>query len=138
MWLPAGKSSGLLARGNYLSFAGRPASSQAELTCEGGLAGRPIPLCAIAQFAVHPCEDSLLVLMQLGTLFGGGGNTQRSSFLKEYKKVQQCKKSGMSTQDAYVPRLWFYQDLLFLMDQEEAFQGLPNLDEESDPEVTCQ
>ncbi|KAJ8876492.1 hypothetical protein PR048_020937 [Dryococelus australis] len=57
-----------------------------------------------------------------------------ASFRKEQKKVQQCKKSGMSTQDACVPKLWFNQDLLFLVVQEEALQGLSNLDEESDLE----
>ncbi|KAJ8867586.1 hypothetical protein PR048_031388 [Dryococelus australis] len=62
----------------------------------------------------------------------------RSSFRKEHNKVQQCKKSGMSTQDVYMQILWYYQNLLFLVDQEEALQGLSNLDEESDPEVTCQ
>ncbi|KAJ8866197.1 hypothetical protein PR048_033721 [Dryococelus australis] len=46
-------------------------------------------------------------------------NNLRSSFRKEHKEVHQCKKSGTSTQDAYVPKLWHYQDLLFIVDQEE-------------------
>ncbi|KDR15240.1 hypothetical protein L798_10608 [Zootermopsis nevadensis] len=39
---------------------------------------------------------------------------------KERKKVLMAKKSGMSSEDLYVPKLWYYKDLLFLIDQEEA------------------
>ncbi|KAJ8886638.1 hypothetical protein PR048_012850 [Dryococelus australis] len=64
-----------------------------------------------------------IIPMQLGTLFEKKKKHNfRSNFRKEHKKVQQCKKSGMSTQDTYVPKLWYYQDLLFLVDPEEAFQ----------------
>jgi hypothetical protein len=38
-------------------------------------------------------------------------NNLRSSFRKERKKVLMAK-SGMSTEDLYVPKLWYYNDLM--------------------------
>ncbi|KAJ8884457.1 hypothetical protein PR048_016314 [Dryococelus australis] len=69
-----------------------------------------------------PClwkvNEKKLILIQLGTLCWGDKKKHnlRSSFREELKKVQQCKKSEMSTQDAYLPKLWFYQNLLLLVD----------------------
>jgi hypothetical protein len=60
-------------------------------------------------------------------------NNLRSSFRKERKKVLMAK-SGMSTEDLYVPKLWYYNDLLFLVDQEEALDGFSSL--LSDTEVS--
>jgi hypothetical protein len=38
-----------------------------------------------------------------------------SSFRKEQKKVLMAKRSGMSSEYLYDPKLWYYKDLLFLM-----------------------
>ncbi|PNF30793.1 hypothetical protein B7P43_G06162 [Cryptotermes secundus] len=54
-------------------------------------------------------------------------NNLRSSFRKERKKVLMAKKSGMSSEDLYVPKLWYDKDLLFLVDQEEALDGFSSL-----------
>ncbi|PNF13895.1 hypothetical protein B7P43_G10662 [Cryptotermes secundus] len=54
-------------------------------------------------------------------------NNLRSSFRKERKKVLMAKKSGMSSEDLYVPKLWYYKDLLFLVDEEEALDGFASL-----------
>ncbi|PNF39816.1 hypothetical protein B7P43_G03173 [Cryptotermes secundus] len=54
-------------------------------------------------------------------------NNLRSSFRKERKKVLMAKKSGMSSEDLYVPKLWYYKDLLFPLDQEEALDGFSSL-----------
>lgn len=53
-------------------------------------------------------------------------NNLRSAFRKELKKVNFAQRSGWGT---YVPRLWYYSDLLFLVDQEEALEGTPNVEE---------
>lgn len=53
-------------------------------------------------------------------------NNLRSAFRKELKKVNFAQRSGCGT---YVPRLWYYSDLLFLVDQEEALEGTPNVEE---------
>ena len=37
-------------------------------------------------------------------------NNLRSSFRKERKKVLLAMKSGMSSEDIYVPKLWYYKD----------------------------
>ncbi|XP_023724854.1 uncharacterized protein LOC111873969 [Cryptotermes secundus] len=69
-------------------------------------------------------------------------NNLRSSFRKERKKVLMAKKSGMSSEDLYVPKLWYYKDLLFLVDQEEALDGFSSLVsdtedlEETEQEIT--
>ncbi|PNF42420.1 hypothetical protein B7P43_G10954 [Cryptotermes secundus] len=69
-------------------------------------------------------------------------NNLRSSFRKERKKVLMAKKSGMSSEDLYVPKLWYYKYLLFLVDQEEALDGFSSLVsdtedlEETEQEVT--
>ncbi|PNF19878.1 hypothetical protein B7P43_G12289 [Cryptotermes secundus] len=69
-------------------------------------------------------------------------NNLRSSFRKERKKVLMAKKSGMRSEDLYVPKLWYYKNLLFLVDQEEALDGVSSLVsdtedlEETEQEIT--
>lgn len=48
-------------------------------------------------------------------------NNLRCSFRKEYKKVQRSQKSKMITGQLYVPKLWYYNELLFLLNQEETY-----------------
>ena len=45
-------------------------------------------------------------------------NNIRSSYRKEFKKVQASKRSGASSNDVYCPKLWYFQNLAFLQDQE--------------------
>lgn len=42
----------------------------------------------------------------------------RGSFRKEITKVLESKRSGSSTDDVYIPTLWYYDLLMFTMDQE--------------------
>lgn len=46
-------------------------------------------------------------------------NSLRTCFRKEYRKVLASEKSGAGTDDLYKPSLWYYDLLLFLIDQEE-------------------
>ena len=55
-------------------------------------------------------------------------NSLRSSFRKELKKVKYSQKSGNGRDDNYTPSLWYYDDLLFLTDQELPRQSVSNLD----------
>jgi len=45
-------------------------------------------------------------------------NNLRSTFRKEFKKVNNSKRSGTSVNDLYIPSQWYYNELLFLVDQE--------------------
>ncbi|XP_046679302.1 uncharacterized protein LOC124366744 [Homalodisca vitripennis] len=56
-------------------------------------------------------------------------NTIRSAFRKEQRKVTASQRSGSGTDDIYVPKLWYYSELLFLIDQEECLGGTSNLGE---------
>ena len=38
----------------------------------------------------------------------------RTAFGKEYKKVESSKVSGAGAQDIILPKLWYYEDLMFL------------------------
>lgn len=56
-------------------------------------------------------------------------NNIRSAFRKEQRKVTVSQRSGSGTDDIYVPKLWYYRELLFLIDQEECLGGTSNLGE---------
>lgn len=45
-------------------------------------------------------------------------NSLRTNFRKELKKVNDSKRSGVATENVYIPTLWYFNDLLFLTDQE--------------------
>ncbi|XP_041422071.1 uncharacterized protein LOC121401418 [Xenopus laevis] len=51
----------------------------------------------------------------------------RTVFRKELNKVQASKKSGASADDIYVPKLWYFDLLLFTVDQEVARYSNSNL-----------
>jgi hypothetical protein len=51
-------------------------------------------------------------------------NNLRSTFRKELKKVNDSKRSGTSADDLYVPSLWYYNELLFLVGQETPDKSL--------------
>jgi hypothetical protein len=54
-------------------------------------------------------------------------NNLRSTFRKELKKVNDSKRSGTSADDLYVPSLWYYNELLFLVDQETPDRSWPTV-----------
>ncbi|GFS07897.1 hypothetical protein ElyMa_001260700 [Elysia marginata] len=45
-------------------------------------------------------------------------NNLRGNFRKELKKVEGSKLSGAGTDEVYHPKLWYFESLLFLKDQE--------------------
>ncbi|XP_054259939.1 uncharacterized protein LOC128994012 [Macrosteles quadrilineatus] len=57
-------------------------------------------------------------------------NNLRSSYRKELKKVREATKSGASAEDVYLPKLWYYNLLHFLDDQETPRQSRSNLSED--------
>ncbi|XP_077136083.1 uncharacterized protein LOC143793206 isoform X2 [Ranitomeya variabilis] len=42
----------------------------------------------------------------------------RTVWKKELNKVQATSKSGASTEEVYIPKLWYYDQLSFILDQE--------------------
>lgn len=51
----------------------------------------------------------------------------RGSFRKELKKVKASTTSGAGTEEVYKPRLWYFDHLLFLTDQEIPRPGVDNV-----------
>ncbi|KAL5239574.1 hypothetical protein ACI65C_006984 [Semiaphis heraclei] len=45
-------------------------------------------------------------------------NTIRCTFKKDFGKVQASQKSGSAADEIYIPKLWYYDPLQFLKDQE--------------------
>jgi hypothetical protein len=67
-------------------------------------------------------------------------NTLRSTFRKELKKVNNSKRSGTSANNLYIPSLWYYNELLFLVDQETPDKSLSTvggLPVEGDEDENC-
>lgn len=54
----------------------------------------------------------------------------RGSFRKEMKKVIESKRSGAGEEDIYSPTLWYYDLLLFTVDQEIPSTSISNIEEE--------
>lgn len=52
----------------------------------------------------------------------------RCAFRRELKKVIASMKSGASSDDLYVPILWYYEILRFIADSEMPREGSSNLD----------
>jgi len=61
-------------------------------------------------------------------------NSLRSCFRKELKKVNDSKTSGAGADDTYeyTPNVWYFQELLFLADQEVPRKGISNLESPED------
>jgi hypothetical protein len=69
-------------------------------------------------------------------------NNLRSAFRKELKKVNDSKRSGTPADDLYVPSLWYYNELLFLVDHETPDKSLSTLiglpaEEDDDENSQC-
>jgi len=60
----------------------------------------------------------------------------RSAFRKEHKKVIKSQVSGAGAEETYAPRLWYYNQLLFLCNQEGTHSSTSSMqEEEEDSEV---
>ena len=59
-------------------------------------------------------------------------NSLRSCFIKELKKVNDSKTSGAGADDTYTPSLWYFQELLFLTDQEVPRKGISKMESPED------
>ena len=55
-------------------------------------------------------------------------NIYRSNFRKEAKKVEDSMRSGSGTDDVYTPTWTYYEDLVFLKDQEAIRSSTSNLE----------
>jgi len=52
----------------------------------------------------------------------------RTSFRREYKKVEDSKKSGAGCTDIYTPSLWFYEKMMFIKNSETPRSSKSTLD----------
>lgn len=58
----------------------------------------------------------------------------RGAFRKEVKKIKESKRSGSSEEDVHKPNLWYYELLLFTLDQEEPTESFSNVENSQDSE----
>ncbi|XP_063875844.1 uncharacterized protein LOC135108619 [Scylla paramamosain] len=63
-------------------------------------------------------------------------NSLRSSFRRELRKHDSSKKSGNSTDDIYTPTLWYFEDMIFICDQELPRESTSNM-ESVNEEMSC-
>lgn len=54
----------------------------------------------------------------------------RGSFRKEMKKMEESKRSGAGSEEIYTPTLWYFDLLLFTIDQELPTPSISNIGEE--------
>lgn len=57
-------------------------------------------------------------------------NSLRGGFRREFKKVEQSKRSGSGADDLYKPTLWYYNLLEFVKDQEMPRSSVSNVFDE--------
>lgn len=60
----------------------------------------------------------------------------RSAFRREHGKVKSSTKSDVGAEEVYQPSLWYYQNLLFIGEMEEARESSSNLFEA--PNSACE
>ncbi|XP_018015340.1 uncharacterized protein LOC108672216 [Hyalella azteca] len=53
----------------------------------------------------------------------------RASFRNELRKIRESTRSGASSDDTYIPTLWYFELLKFTAEQEQPRQTMSNLDE---------
>ncbi|KAF5274616.1 hypothetical protein FQA39_LY07228 [Lamprigera yunnana] len=58
-------------------------------------------------------------------------NSLMTNYRKELKNHFQPVKSGSSTDDIYEPTLWYYDEMVFLQDQDSASDSQSNMDSQS-------
>ncbi|XP_018026405.1 uncharacterized protein LOC108681840 [Hyalella azteca] len=56
-------------------------------------------------------------------------NTLRTQFRREYKNVIDMRNANDGSEDAYIPKLWCYDNLLFLVEGEVSRHSTANLDD---------
>jgi DNA polymerase IIIc chi subunit len=56
----------------------------------------------------------------------------RSAFRKGHKKVLKSQVSGAGAEEAFAPRLWYYNQLLFLCDQDAPHSSTSSMQEEEE------
>lgn len=59
-------------------------------------------------------------------------NNFRTSYKRELKLVLQSTKSGAGTDEIYTPKLWYFQLLSFLNDQDVPRRAISNLSDEEE------
>lgn len=59
----------------------------------------------------------------------------RGSFRKEMKKMEDSKRSGAGADEIYAPTLWYFDLLLFTIDQELPTPSISNITEEEDEDA---
>ena len=57
---------------------------------------------------MYPRANDTQIKAKIGSL--------RSTFLRELKKIEGSKRSGAAADDVYVPKLWYFNSLIFLKD----------------------
>lgn len=63
-------------------------------------------------------------------------NNLRSCYKKELNKIKASEKSGAGTDEIYTPKLWYFNLLTFLMEQEIPRTSTSNLSEKDENEVS--
>lgn len=53
----------------------------------------------------------------------------RNCFRKEFKKIKSSQKLDAAADDIYKPRLWYFEELSFLTNQETPRQSVCNIEE---------
>ena len=56
-------------------------------------------------------------------------NCLRASFRREYRKIENSKKSGTSPDDMYTSSLWYFEEMMFVLDQDILRESCSNLDD---------
>lgn len=59
----------------------------------------------------YPSADKKEVIKKINSL--------RTNFRKEFKKIRDSEKSGVGEDEVAEPTLWYYEEMKFLIDQEE-------------------
>ncbi|XP_076049017.1 uncharacterized protein LOC143029829 [Oratosquilla oratoria] len=55
-------------------------------------------------------------------------NCLRTAFRREYKKFENSKKSGSCPEDIYIPSLWYFDEMMFVVDQDMTQESSSTLD----------
>jgi len=63
-------------------------------------------------------------------------NTIRCTFKKEFGKVKASQKSGSGADEIYIPKLWYYDSLKFLKDQEIPRESRSNISGDDEETVS--
>ncbi|KAK7070658.1 hypothetical protein SK128_012776 [Halocaridina rubra] len=56
-------------------------------------------------------------------------NCLRGSFRREYRKIENSKKCATSPSDVYMSSLWYFEEMLFVLDQDVPRESCANLDD---------